>query len=404
MEVILLQHIILKARFSSIFVSMRFYIHFLRQNHFIRLGLFLLFFIFLINDIKAQVTNTGLVDTSGGVKINKLAIGGYLDAYYGISSEKNSSNTIPYFVNMNRNNELNINLAYLDIRYTDSNFRVRFVPGFGTYMNSNYATEPGTLKNIVEGSVGFRLNKKHNIWLDAGVLGSPYTNESAVSKDHLMYTRSIAPEYVPYYLSGVKISLPISKKITGYLYVLNGWQQILDLNNSKSIGTQIEFRPNDKLLINWNTFIGDERSLLNPNFRLRLFTDIYAIYNPNDTWSFTSCLYVGNQEVKTISKSINQQWWQANIIGKYNFNSKHSLSGRLEYWNDPSQTMILNPNISSGFTIGSASLCYNYKANDHALVRFEARQFASDKDAFFNLKGNSVKQMSWLIGGLTVWF
>ena len=355
-------------------------------------------------DLSAQVVNTGLVDTSGGVKINKLAIGGYLDAYYGISSEKNGSNTVPYFVNMNRNNEFNINLAYLDIRYTDSNFRVRFVPGFGTYMNSNYATEPGTLKNIVEGSVGFRLNKKHNIWLDAGVLGSPYTNESAVSKDHLMYTRSIAPEYVPYYLSGVKFSMPLSNKITGYIYVLNGWQQILDLNNSKSIGTQIEFRPTDKLLLNWNTFIGDERSLLNPNFRMRLFTDLYAIYNPTEKWSFTGCFYVGNQEVKTISKMINQQWWQANVIGKYNLNQKHSFSARVEYWNDPSQTMILNPSVSGGFSIGSASLCYNYKANDHALVRFEARQFSSDKDAFLNLKGNSVKQLSWLVGGLTVWF
>ena len=355
-------------------------------------------------DLQAQVTNTGLVDTSGGVKINKLAIGGYLDAYYGFSSEKNGLTTIPYFVNMNRNNELNINLAYIDIRYTDSNFRVRFVPGFGTYMNANYATESGTLKNIVEGSVGFRLNKKHNIWLDAGVLGSPYTNESAVSKDHLMYTRSIAPEYVPYYLSGVKFSMPLSKKITGYLYVLNGWQQILDLNNSKSIGTQVEFRPTDKLLLNWNTFIGDERSSLNPNFRMRLFTDLYAIYNPTEKWSFTSCFYIGNQEVKTISKTINQQWWQANVIGKYNFNLKHSLSGRLEYFKDPTQIMIINPSISNGFSIGSAGICYNYKANDHALVRFEARQFASDKDAFFNLKGNPVKQMSWLIGGLTVWF
>jgi hypothetical protein len=137
---------------------------------------------------------------------------------------------------------------------------------------------------------------------------------------------------------------------------------------------------------------------------MRLFTDLYAIYNPTEKWSFTSCFYIGNQEVKTISKTINQHWWQANVICKYNFNLKHSLSGRVEYFKDPSQIMILNPSISNGFSIGSAGMCYNYKANDHALVRFEARQFASDKDAFYNLKGNPVKQMSWLIGGLTVWF
>ncbi|NJN00112.1 MAG: outer membrane beta-barrel protein, partial [Phormidesmis sp. RL_2_1] len=53
-----------------------------------------------------------------------------------------------------------------------------------------------------------QLFKNKQIWLDAGVFGSPYTNESAISKDHLMYTRSFAPEYVPYYLAGVKLSVP----------------------------------------------------------------------------------------------------------------------------------------------------------------------------------------------------
>jgi hypothetical protein len=363
MKAILHQHIILKARFSSIFVFMRTWIHFLRQNHFIRLVLFLLFFIFLITDLQAQVTNTGLVDTTGGVKINKLAIGGYLDAFYGVCTEK-----------------------------------------FGTYMEANYVNETGSLKHLLEGSVGFRINKKRNIWLDAGVLGSPYTNEGPVSKDNLVYTRSIAPEYVPYYLSGVKLSIPLSKKINGYLYLLNGWQQIIDMNNSKAIGTQIEFKPTDKLLLNWNTFIGDERSVFNPNYRLRIFTDLYAIYNPSEKWNFTSCVYFGNQEVKTITKSINQHWWQANIIGKYNFNSKHSLSGRVEYWKDPSQTIIVNPAITSGFSLGSASICYNLKANDHALVRFEARQFLSDKNAFLDLEKNPTNQMSWFVAGVTVWF
>lgn len=353
----------------------------------------------------SQVSNTGIVDTTGGVKINKLVIGGYLDTYYGACTDKNTTNTVPFFVNMNRSNEMNINLAYIDIRYTDSNFRVRFVPGFGTYMNANYVTESSTLKHIVEGSVGFRLNKKHNIWLDAGVLGSPYTNESAVSKDHLMYTRSVAPEYVPYYLSGLKFSFPISKKVSTYLYILNGWQQIMDLNSGKSIGTQVEYRPTDKLLLNWNTYAGVERSSFNPTYRLRLFTDVYAIYNPNDTWSFTSCFYVGNQQVKTTNlTNTYQTWWQGNVIGKYAFNSKHSLSGRIEYWNDPYQTMFVSTKIASQFTLGSAGLCYNFKANEHALVRLDARQFFSNQSTFNDLNSNSTNTMFWLVGGLTVWF
>ena len=48
----------------------------------------------------------------------------------------------------------------------------------------------------------------------------------------------------------------------------------------------------------------------------------FQINNPTEKWSFTGCFYFGNQEVKTISKIINQQWWQANVIGKYNLNQK----------------------------------------------------------------------------------
>ncbi|PGH40009.1 MAG: hypothetical protein CRN43_05660 [Candidatus Nephrothrix sp. EaCA] len=61
-------------------------------------------------------------------------------------------------------------------------------------MNANYAAEPGTLKNIAEASVAVRLSKKRNYWMEAGVLSSPYTNESALSKDQLMYTRTGASQ------------------------------------------------------------------------------------------------------------------------------------------------------------------------------------------------------------------
>lgn len=113
---------------------------------------------------------------------------------------------------MQRNNELNVNLAFIDLRYRTDNFRARLIPGFGSYVNANYTNENGTLKNIIESSVGFKLFKNKNIWADVGILGSPYTNESAISKDHLMYTRSFAPEYVPYYLSGVKFTVPLYQK------------------------------------------------------------------------------------------------------------------------------------------------------------------------------------------------
>ena len=62
----------------------------------------------------------------------------------------------------------------------------------------------------------------------------------------------------PYYLSGIKLTFPLSKKITLYTYLINGWQQIKDNNEKKSVGTQLEFKPNACLL--YTSDAADERS------------------------------------------------------------------------------------------------------------------------------------------------
>jgi hypothetical protein len=353
---------------------------------------------------QAQVTNTGLMDTVGGIKIEKLTIGAYIDLYYGMSSAKMITKDIPYMVSMARDNEFNVNLALIDFRYTDTNLRARFAPGFGTYMNANYAGEPGTLRNIVEASVGFRLSKKREIWMDAGILGSPYTNESAISKDHLMYTRSLAPEYVPYYLAGVKIGMPLGKKINAFLYLVNGWQQIRDNNSGKSLGTQVEYRPNKKNLFNWNTYIGDERSNFPNQNRMRYFTDVFWIFNPEGKWSMTSCAYIGNQKRLETNNSLSDNyWWQYNLIGRYSFNSKWSLSGRIEYFEDLQNVQINSIGFNPEFKTFSAGLCLNFKAHPNAMIRLEARQFHSPNEVY-RVQNSPSQSMFWGIANITTWF
>ena len=72
----------------------------------------------------AQVTNTATLDTIGGEQIGKLRISGYIDTYYGYNFNNPASNAVPYMVSMHRNNEVNINLAYIDLRYNGPCFSV----------------------------------------------------------------------------------------------------------------------------------------------------------------------------------------------------------------------------------------------------------------------------------------
>ncbi len=353
----------------------------------------------------SQVVNTGLNDTTKSTTLSKWSINFYIDTYYGTNFKGSNTKPIPYMVSMNQNGQFNINLGAVDIRYQSKKIRAKLMPGVGSYMNANYTNENGIAKYIVEASAGMLLSKKHNAWLDFGVLGSPYTNESAISKDQLIYTRSLGPEYAPYYLTGAKLSMQINKKINAYLYLISGWQKITIPSNSIAIGTQVEYRPNDKLLVNWNTYFGDEYSIENPNYAKRYFTDLYFIYTANKKLTLSSCLYAGIQERYNgfyDKRSIG--WGQINFIGKYNFTNSFSISGRIERFIDPQSIMVFPITGIKGFNTSSVALCTNYSVNKHFLWRTEFRMFSSKKPVFEDQNGIAINKMNWGITSLAISF
>jgi hypothetical protein len=359
------------------------------------IGIFLL----MVVTLQAQIANTAVMDTSDFRYQGKVTVEGYIDAYYAFDFNKPAGGNRPYFISMARQNEMTINLAFIDVKYSSSRLRGRFVPGFGTYINANYANEPGALKNIVEASAGIKLFKTKSIWFDFGVFGSPYTNESAISKDHLAYTRSFAPEYVPYYLSGAKISAALTNKLNAYLYLINGWQQMEDANSSKSFGTQLEYRPNNNWLLNWNTYIGSENSSADPTFSTRYFTDFFFIFSKNK-WSATGCAYIGLQKRELSSDAY---WWQANLIARYNFTNKISATIRAEYFEDASE-VLANPITGVlGFNSYSGSLGFNAKPAENMLLRLEWRTFYSTKDVY-ERGGNAVNNSNLITSSVAIWF
>ena len=157
-----------------------------------------------------------------------LTISGYAEAYYQYDFNKPADNNRPGFIySHNRHNEFNLNLGFVKANYAAERVRANLALGAGTYMNANYAAEPGVLKNIVEANVGIKISKKKNVWIDAGIMPSHIGFESAVSKDCWTITRSILAENSPYFEAGAKISYTTDDGkwlLSGM--ALNGWQRI----------------------------------------------------------------------------------------------------------------------------------------------------------------------------------
>jgi hypothetical protein len=354
----------------------------------------------------AQVQNSGMTDQSDSAEMGKIMIAGYVDVYYGFDFNNPASKQRPYAVTAARHNELNINLAYLEIRYQGERVRARFLPGIGTYINDNYASEPGTLKNLVEAYAGIKLSSSKNIWLDAGVLGSPYTYESAISKDQLMYSRSLAAEHAPYYLTGLRLQMPLGKKITAYFYALNGWQQIADVNNEPAVGTQLEIKPTQNLLINWSNYVGSERSVTQPQNGMRYFTDLYAIFSLNKKLGFSLGAYLGMQQRKDSITATEKGyfWGQANLTGRYNLSKNLMLTARIEYLEDMHGVVVMPITNANGFASYGSGVCLTWKVTDHAALRLEGRNFYSSSGIFQDTDGKPSRHSEMVFANMTVWF
>lgn len=353
--------------------------------------------------VRAQNTSDSS-SVSAMLKKGKLSLEGYVDTYFSNSFAHPENATHPYFVSYNRDNEVNVNLAYVSLKYASDRVRATFTPGYGTYMNSNYASERQTLQNILEANVGVKLFKDRDIWLDAGVIGSPYTNESAYSFDQIPYTRSLGPENVPYYLTGAKLTVPLDSKWTAYLYLLNGWQVIQAQHDPLDFGSQLEYKPNGKWDINWNTYIGNESSVANPGYKTRYFGDLYASFTPSEKWSFTADAYMGWQRRMEEQAMVTRKWWNLNLCARYVFTPGNSFSARMEHFSDPNQVLLTPVTDATGFKLSSVSLGYNLSITGEVLFRLEARYFGSPEQLYPLRDGTHTNKDLWLTAGITARF
>jgi hypothetical protein len=353
-----------------------------------------------------------LAQADSVVKKGKLTLEGYVDVYYSYAFSHPLGGTRPYWVSYNRDNEINVDMAYVRVQYTSDRIRAIFTPGYGTYMNANYAAERQTLQNIVEASVGVRIFKNKDIWLDGGVFDAPYTYENVFSLDQLAYTRSLGADNTPYYLTGAKLTVPLDSKWTAYLYLLNGWQVIESQHDPLDFGSQLEYKPNDQWDINWNTYIGDESSIQNPGYRNRIFGDLYATYNPTSKWSLAADGHSGwqrryensNGPLQTGGPLETRQWWNVSGTARYTFVANHSVTLRVEHFDDPYSVLVKPVTTAPGYKMSSASAGYNLSITDEAMIRCEWRYFLSPYGLWPLRNGTDADNDTWLTVGLTARF
>lgn len=336
-------------------------------------------------------------------KPSPFSFSGYLEVYYAYDFNKPAGHDRPaFFYSHNRHNEVNLNLGYLKVNYQTEKLRANLAIGLGTYMNANYAAEPGTLKNVYEANVGVKMARHKNLWLDAGIFPSHIGFESANAATCWTLTRSILADNSPYFESGAKLTYTTDNgKWLFSVLALNGWQRIQRVpgNSLLSGGTQIQYMPSSRWLINYSNFAGTDKP---DTARLwRYYHNLYSTISVGEQVGITLGLDIG-QEQQSVKSSHLNTWFSPVAIVRYAPAEKWAMALRGEYYNDKKGVLIAT-GTPNGFQTFGGSVNLDHAVTKNLLWRVEYRSLRS-KDGIFAKGAGAVRNNAFLTTSLSLQF
>ena len=317
---------------------------------------------------------------------------GFIDGYYGYNFNKPGSGQNLYRNFDFNHNQFSLNYAELAVEQkpgTDSVLGFRADIGFGDAAKAVHAAEPGgTHWQYIQQA--YLSAAKGKVQVDFGKFVTQHGAEVIETKDNWNYSRSLLFAWaIPYYHFGTRVAITANDKVTLGAALSNGWNNVVDNNQGKTLGFQAVLKPISKFGFVQNYMVGKEQSGANVDAVRHLWDSLLTL----DVTPKLSLM--ANYDYGMDRSGGGRVRWQG-IAGyaKISPTSKFKLIPRLEWFDDP-----------QGFTTGTAqtlkegTLTAEVSMTENAFVRGEYRYDWSNQAPFQrNATGSLSHQSTVLIG------
>ncbi len=331
----------------------------------------------LCMQINRAAANTDSTKSSKAT-IQWEAYGDFFWAYD--NSSQSTEKRQNFLYNHNRAEKVDLNLGYFKMTLNHEKYRANIAVQTGTYVSDNYASDHSFLRYFHLANAGIALNKKKNLWLDAGIFGSHIGFESAVSSENINLSRSLLAENSPYYMAGAKLSFEPNASWKISAAVLNGWQRIQFVPGSTlpALGTQVTYTNESDFLFNWSSFTGT----IDPDSsrRMRYFQNLYAQWKFGKKITLIGGLDIGLQQTAKNSSDYHH-WFSPIAIAQYQINTKLKTAARIERFADINNAHIAPIN-QQGFDCNGYSMNLDFTPNPSIILRVETRYLQSSTPIF----------------------
>src|SRR3989441_9256255 len=98
------------------------------------------------------------------------------------------------------------------------------------------------LRHLGPTDVSYLAPIRKGLTTQAGIFASLIGYDSLYAKDNFNYTRPWGADFTPYLMMGVNASYPFNDKLTGAVFVINGYWHLANANSVPSSGGQLAYK------------------------------------------------------------------------------------------------------------------------------------------------------------------
>ena len=236
--------------------------------------------------------------------------------------------------------------------------------------------------------------------MDFGKFASSLGYETNYAKDNHHFSRAYLFNFLPFYHSGLRATLPVSDDVTLMYMLTNGIQQTEDFNNFKSSHVAAIVKPASALTWTLNYYAGQEQ----PDGGEPDGPDGYfKVLDTYVAWTATPALSVG-LDVNYVTNEVNKAdealaLQGAGLYARYQVSAPAALSVRYERLDDEGLFGGIDQ-VLHGFTATA-----EYKLADGFLVRAEFRRDWSNERFFTGPRPDDRRDhQNTALVGLVWWF
>ena len=369
--------------------------------------------------------------TAGSVRASSHAsvtFAGYAEAFYQWNFNDPANGVTRFRGFDNRHNSFTISNAVLDVSWTLGPTQGRVALQVGHTPETYYGAEPdrpggsgagasdlNVWKYIQQANVGWRTGLGRGLLIEGGIFLSPVGPESIPVKDSWNWSRSNLFFGLPYYHTGLRVSYPVTERLSVSVAGFNGWNSVVDNNVAKSVVAQVTYTLTDRLALSVLYFGGierDEGAAEGPAWR-HLF-DGYVQWSP--TRRVSLMLHAnGGFEMNRLGTA----WWAAGALyARFRIARPLYLALRGDYFHESAPTDAGGSRVGAIFWpvdwMSSQTVTLDARPVENVSVRLEYRHDHAAGDVYYRgdvmgdgrsvpFRPNALAQDSVTLG-LAAWF